>query len=62
MNINSKILSTVIDNGRVAQSENGFDKESLVVEVEFEANEQGLSEEETREAVEFAIAHTTLDA
>ena len=54
----SEILNTVIDNGRVESSSDGFSKDSLIVEIEFEASERNLSEEETQEAVEFALSHT----
>ena len=54
----SEILNTVIDNGRVESSSEGFSKDSLIVEIEFEASERELSDEETQEAVEFALSHT----
>ena len=54
----SEILNTVIDNGRVESSSDGFSKDSLIVEIEFEASERELSDEETQEAVEFALSHT----
>jgi hypothetical protein len=57
----SEILNAVIDNGRVQSSEDGFDRNSLIVEVEFESSERGLSEQETQEAVQFALSHTELD-
>jgi hypothetical protein len=53
------ILETVTENGRVAANEDGsFDKESMIVEVEFEAQEQGLTTDETAEAVAFALEHS----
>lgn len=57
-----KILETVIENGRVQSGENEgeFDQESLILEVEFEAKERGLSEDETAEAVEFALNHSRI--
>lgn len=60
MSIYQDILETVIENGRVMAGEGGFDRESLIVEVEFEAQEQGLSEDETAEAVEFALNHSRI--
>ena len=56
----SDILNTVIDNGRVTSAKDGFDVASLVIEIEFVSSERGLSPEETKEAVEFAIAHTAV--
>lgn len=60
MSIYSEILNTVIENGRVESSEEGFSKDSLIVEIEFEASERELSDEETQEAVEFALSHTNV--
>lgn len=54
-----EILSAVIDNGRVSQDPEEFEA-SLISEIEFEAFEQGLSEEETKAAVDFALAHASL--
>lgn len=54
-----EILSNVIDNGRVSGDDEGrFDAEELRNEVAFEASEQGLSDEEVSEAVEYALLHT----
>ena len=52
------ILNAVIENGLVLTAGDEFDRESLIVEIEFEANERGLSDEEIKEAVAFAIAHS----
>ena len=53
------ILDTVIDNARVLDNGDGtFQTESLKVEVEFEANEQGLSTEQIVDAIQFALNHT----
>jgi hypothetical protein len=59
----SDILNTVIENGRVSPSgrEGYFDRESLIVEVEFEAGERGLNDKEIAEAVEFALRHAKHD-
>lgn len=55
----AEILNTVIDNGRItAQSPEDFQAQ-LKSEVEFEASEQGLSGEEVKEAVEFALTHAS---
>lgn len=54
-----EILSTVIDNGRVSQAPEEFES-SLIAEIEFEAGEQGLSEEESKAAVDFALGHASL--
>ncbi len=53
------ILDFVIENGRVADNGNGtFDRSSLIVEVEFEANERGItSEAAVGEIVDFALSH-----
>jgi hypothetical protein len=54
-----KILVFVTENGRVAVRRDGrFSRPSLEAEVEFEARERGLSDEQAAEAVAFAIAHT----
>jgi hypothetical protein len=57
------ILNAVIENGRVSTSgqEGLFDRESLIVEIEFEAGERGLSDDESAEAVEFALRHAKHD-
>ena len=61
MSIYQEILETVIENGRVIADEEGYiDRESLIVEVEFEAQEQSLSEAETAEAVEFSLRHSLI--
>lgn len=57
----SDILNTVIENGRIDSHDGEFDRESLIVEIEFEAQEQGLSEAETAKAVAFALTHTNHD-
>lgn len=50
------ILNTVIDNGRVeTDGRGGWDKDSLEVEVRFEANERGIDADS---AVKFALSHT----
>lgn len=55
----NEILQTVIENGRVLTNDNGsFQKESLVIEVEFEASEKGLSETSAEECVEYALENT----
>ena len=52
----SDVLSTVVENGRVSGNDDGeFNVEELIVEVEFEAAEQGLDPDE---CVEFALEHT----
>lgn len=50
------ILNTVVDDGRLTLGT----REELENEIEFEASEQGLNEEERREAVAFAVAHYRL--
>jgi hypothetical protein len=55
--IYEEILNTVFDNGRVSNNSEEFEA-SLVNEIEFEANEQGLSKEEIKEAVSFALTHS----
>ena len=59
------VLDTVIDNGRVELSSDAelasqgiSDQSSLIVEVEFEAGEQGVDPEE---AVEYALNHCSHD-
>ena len=54
----AEILNAVIENGLVLTAGDEFDQESLIVEIEFEANERGLSDKEIQEAVAFAIAHS----
>lgn len=59
--MNQDILETVVENGRVmAGEEGGLDRESLIIEVEFEAQARGLSEDETAEALEFALSHSRI--
>lgn len=48
------ILRFVVENGRVQAEDGGFNLASLEVEVEFEARERGLSDEQVKAAVEFA--------
>jgi hypothetical protein len=60
MEINISILNTVIENGRVFYSRDGFDKSSLIAEIEFEAQERKLSKEEIQKAIEFAVSHTQI--
>lgn len=56
----SRILETVIDNGRVtAHTKEAFEAE-LKAEIEFECLERGLSSKETEESVKFAIRHASL--
>ena len=52
------ILDTVIDNGRVTDAGDVFDASSLKVEVEFEAQERGLQEEDVQKVVQYAEEHT----
>ena len=53
------ILDTVVDNGRVLADGDLFDRDSLISEVEFEANERGLgSEAALDEIVKFALRHS----
>jgi len=47
------ILDTVISNGRLEL----HTPEELEIEIEFEARERGLSEDEIAEAVEYAFEH-----
>lgn len=59
MDVYADILTTVIENGRVIGNGDGsFDAHSLEVEVDFEARERGLSDDEVAEAITFALAHT----
>lgn len=51
----AKVLREVVDNGRLTLGT----MEELENEVEFEAREQGLSDEEIKEAVEYAKEHYT---
>lgn len=57
------ILNTVIENGRVdsGAAVGLFDRDSLMGEVEFEAQERGLDADEVAEAVEFALSHAKHD-
>jgi hypothetical protein len=48
------ILRFVVENGRVQADGDGFNLASLEVEVEFEARERGLSDEQVKAAIEFA--------
>ena len=48
------ILRFVVENGRVQVDGDGFNLASLEVEVEFEARERGLSDEQVKAAIEFA--------
>ena len=50
------ILSTVVENGRLILNT----PEELEIEVEFEARERGLSEDEIKEAVWYAFDHFDL--
>ncbi len=54
----SEILNFVVENGRVLSGEKDFVKDSLVAEIKFEAQERGLSKEETEDAVKYALQHT----
>ena len=47
------ILDTVVSNGRLTL----HTPEELEIEVEFEARERGLSEDEITEAIEYALDH-----
>ena len=47
------ILDTVVSNGRLAL----HTPEELEIEIEHEARERGLSEDEIAEAVEYAFEH-----
>jgi len=56
----ASILNTVIDNGRISATDPDDFESQLRAQVEFEAMEQGLSDDETSEAVDFALAHAHL--
>ena len=52
----AKIAQIVVENGRVDQNPDGsFSAASMEVEVEFEANEQGLSAADVARAVSGAL-------
>lgn len=53
-NLNT-ILDTVINNGRIVGDTYDEKRASLIVEIEFECNELGLSPDETRAIVEQAL-------
>lgn len=58
-NLYAEILNFVIDNGRVqANGHGGLVKASVAAEVEFEATERGLSDDEIKAAVAWAKKHT----
>ena len=57
----SEILEFVRDNGRAQVDDaRGYIKESLIIEVQFEAKERGLREDEVDAAVNFALGHAVL--
>lgn len=56
MTLFEDILQTVVENGRLET----WTEAELEAEIQFEAGERGLSDEETAAAVEWAIAHTEL--
>ncbi|MBD0266150.1 MAG: hypothetical protein ICV78_26560 [Tolypothrix sp. Co-bin9] len=56
----TKILNFIVENGRVQQTDEGFDEISLIEEVKFEAQERNLSEQQIQECVNFAIYHSQL--
>lgn len=59
MDVYADILTTVIENGRVIGNGDGsFNAASLEAEVEYEARDRGLDDDDVAEAVRFALAHT----
>jgi len=56
MTQNEDILTTVVENGRIET----WTTSEMEAEIEFECSERGLSAEETKAAVEFALTHSVL--
>ena len=56
MTQNEDILQTVVENGRIET----WTAAEMEAEIEFECSERGLSNEETADAVAFALAHSEL--
>jgi hypothetical protein len=53
------ILDTVVDNGRVLADGDLLDRDSLKVEIEFEAGERGIdSDAALEEIVSFVLGHS----